>query len=46
MKTKPALTHKQRKAAKKLFLSKPNSTRPFNSEDYKALPRGEHNENN
>jgi len=34
-------THKQRRAAKKLFPKKPHSTRPFTPEDYEALPVGE-----
>jgi hypothetical protein len=38
-----ALTHKTKKAAKRLFKKLPNSTRPFTSEDYKALPKGQSN---
>jgi hypothetical protein len=39
--TKAVLTHKAKKAARKLFKKLPNTTRAFSSEDYKALPKGE-----
>ena len=38
-----AISKKQRRAAKKLFPRTPHTTRPFTSEDYKALPKGENN---
>lgn len=34
-----ATSKKQRKQAKKLFAKKPHNTRPFTTEDYKALPK-------
>jgi hypothetical protein len=37
------MTHKAKRAAKKLFTKKPHTTRAFSSEDYKALPKGETN---
>ena len=37
MKDKQVLSNKQKRAAKKLFRKLPNTTRPFSSEDYKAL---------
>jgi hypothetical protein len=40
-----AITKKAKRAAKKLFASKPHSTRAFTSEDYLALPKGEDKEN-
>jgi len=33
------VTHKAKKAAKKLFKKLPHTTRPFSSEDYKNLPK-------
>jgi hypothetical protein len=33
-----ATSKRTRKQAKKLFAKLPHSTRPFSSEDYKALP--------
>ncbi len=41
MKNKAVLSNKQKRAAKKLFAKKPNTTRPFTSADYAALPKGE-----
>jgi hypothetical protein len=38
---KKVTTHRTRKAAKRLFPRKPHSTRPFTSDDYQALPKGE-----
>jgi hypothetical protein len=35
---KVVLTHKAKRAAKRLFKRKPHVTRPFSSEDYKNLP--------
>ena len=35
------ITKKAKKAAKRLFPRKPHNTRPFTSEDYKALPIGD-----
>jgi len=32
-------THKQKKAAKKLFPKKPHNIRPFTMADYDALPK-------
>jgi hypothetical protein len=43
MNDKKVLTNKQRRAAKKLFKSEPNTTRAFTSADYSALPKGEPN---
>jgi hypothetical protein len=40
-----AITKKAKRAAKKLFASKPHSTRAFTSEAYLALPKGEDKEN-
>jgi hypothetical protein len=34
-----ATTKRAKRAAKKFFPKLPNTTRPFNSEDYKALPK-------
>lgn len=45
MKDKTPLTHKAKRTAKKLFKKQPHSTRPFSSEDYAALPKGETLEN-
>lgn len=39
MTTKAVLSKKAKRAAKKLFKALPNTTRPFSSEDYKALPK-------
>jgi hypothetical protein len=36
---KTVLSHKQKKAAKRLFKRQPHTTRPFSSEDYKSLPK-------
>ena len=36
-----AITKRAKRAAKRLFAKKPNTTRAFNSEDYKSLPRAE-----
>ena len=35
-----AISKAARRAARKLFLKAKNTTRPFTSEDYKALPAG------
>jgi hypothetical protein len=35
------MTHKAKKAAKKLFAKLPNTTRAFTNADYSALPKGE-----
>lgn len=40
MKDKQVLSHKAKKAAKRLFKKQPHSTRPFTSADYIALPKG------
>jgi hypothetical protein len=40
MKDKQVLSHKQKRAAKKLFKKQPHSTRAFTSADYAALPKG------
>lgn len=40
MEDKKVLTKRARRAAKKLFAKQPQPTRPFTSEDYKALPKG------
>lgn len=40
MKDKQVLSNKAKRAAKKLFTKQPHSTRPFNSADYAALPKG------
>jgi hypothetical protein len=34
------MTKRARKAARKLFPKKPNTTRAFTSADYSALPKG------
>jgi hypothetical protein len=34
------MTHRKRKAAKKLFPKQAHQTRPFTYEDFKALPKG------
>lgn len=44
MKEKVVLTHRARRIAKRLVKKQPHSTRPFSSEDYAALPKGEANE--
>jgi len=36
---KKVLSHKAKKAAKKLYPRKPHTTRPFSSIDYAALPK-------
>ena len=36
---KTILSKKAKRAAKRLFKKLPHSTRPFSSEDYKALPK-------
>ena len=41
MKDKQVLSNKQKRAARKLFAKKPHTTRPFSSEDFKALPKGD-----
>ncbi len=41
MKTKAVLSNKQKRAAKKAFAKKPNTTRAFTSTDYEALPKGD-----
>jgi hypothetical protein len=38
---KTPLTHKAKKAAKRLFKKSPHSTSAFTSADYAALPKGE-----
>ena len=43
MKEKIVLTHRAKKAAKRLFKKLPHSTRPFSITDYNALPKGETN---
>ena len=40
MKGKKVLTHKQLRAAKRLFKKQPHSTRPFTLKDYDNLPKG------
>jgi hypothetical protein len=37
---KTPLTHRARKAAKKLFTKQPHATRAFTHADYLALPKG------
>lgn len=37
------LTKKAKRAAKKLFTKLPNTTRPFTSADFAALPKGGYN---
>jgi hypothetical protein len=39
MKENKVLNHKQLRAAKRAFPRKPHTTRPFTSDDYKALPK-------
>jgi hypothetical protein len=43
MKEKQVLSHKAKKAAKRLFKKPQHSTRAFTSADYTALPKGESN---
>lgn len=43
MTDKQPLTHRAKKAAKRLFKKLPNTTRPFTFADYTALPKGETN---